>query len=139
MLSESKSRNELKCATCRMPFVPKKNYQLFCSDLCDAHATKIMNDLLEHKLTVKCSKCRGIFKKPNTRSFSTICETCVYSSRQKSNRRMINKRREASLQKETKKQKKVSYEELNRRMEYKRVMTDSDWNCYLKGKKGDRI
>jgi rRNA maturation endonuclease Nob1 len=84
------------------------------------------------KPNIICELCMKRFYSPN---LITKCPSCA----QKPYADLDKKEKKYDNSKPTKKRKGVSYEELNRRAEYKRVMDDHGWDHYLKGRKWDRI
>jgi hypothetical protein len=135
-------KDKLKCPQCDKEFKPIKNFQIFCHAYCEDKYNVKAKQIEEKRLTTECTLCRRKIRKPNESSRGCICETCKFSKKRESNEivriRRLKERAEIR-EKQPSKKKKISYDELNRRAEYKRVFDDSGWDHYLKGRKWDRI
>lgn len=130
-----KPRKNLPCGRCGKLFEARALYQMFCSDDCENSTSKIMQDIADKKLNKKCRYCGVGFRRKDLRSTQTVCDGCSYQNA------YIYAQEKSKLNgdKPKKDRKKISYEVLNRREEYKRVFRDSGWTHYIKGRKWDRI
>jgi hypothetical protein len=128
------AKKNLACPICFHNFTPQKLYQIWCSDACEQHANKKMFEIRENKLNAICSSCGLTFRRVNERKMQVVCDTC------KRQKQIILRKKDKPIEwKEKNKGVPVSYEELNRRAEYKRVFDESGWTHYCKGRKWDRI
>lgn len=132
---EYEPKKTLSCAACGQPFEVKKNYQMFCSEACESQKTQIMNEISEKRLTGTCLGCGLNFRQVDAVKRKYYCYSCT-KYKQKINREKHPPKKKPPS---NKKRKKVSYDELNRRSEYKRVFDDKGWDHYLKGRRWDRI
>lgn len=80
-----------------------------------------------------CKHCCERFYSPNHKEICHYCSACDYSKATRKQKTFV-----PNLEKK-KKGKGLPLQELIRRQEYKRVMDDSGWDHYLKGRKWDRI
>lgn len=121
------------CSGCHNQFKPVKHYQLYCSDKCEDSKKEMLQDKRDSYFEKECVKCGDKFRRTDERSLQTVC----YGCKKKYNREAMRKREKPI--KEPEKRKLVSYDELNRRSEYKRLFDESGWDHYLKGRKWNRI
>ena len=130
-----KPRETLRCITCIQDFVPKRRYQLYCSEICQKEDERIRQEISDKLLTNQCKVCGLRFRKREESSRQGTCESCN-RGKVKSLRIKVS---EIDRWVKTKKRNGVSLQELIRRMEWKRVWDDEGWNHYLSGRKWDRI
>jgi hypothetical protein len=129
-------RKEFNCARCQKPFTIQKHYQLFCSDWCEDTTNAVMQCVEDRRHNKTCRDCGKQFRSPT--GFSAKCGSCVYSDKQKAIENLNIANRKQST-KQRRRGKGITFQELIRRSEYKRVFDDSGWSHYLKGRKWDRI
>jgi len=124
-------REILNCSICNNTFKRKKNYQLYCSEICEEKANRLSKEIDDRVFNTNCYECGITVRKPKERGGSSLCHSCK-KSRQKKYYKPVIKDPE-------KKKKSISLDEQIRRMEWKRVWDDAGWDHYLSGKKYDRI
>ena len=118
------------CEKCRRCFSKESSSGELCSE-CTISA-KLQKDC---EPNTKCSSCGDLYYSPNHYHKCPFCSVKGYSN-------SIRKEKEIDNTKSTAKKKRrggVPIQELIRRSEYKRVMDDSGWKHYLKGRKWDKI
>lgn len=126
--------NQITCNGCGRELKNPKVYQLYCSTDCENKKKEILEKLNKEIYERKCIYCNLTFRKTRTRSTQEVCYSC-----KRANDKVYNKTNRKPKKKSEKKKTHISYEELNRRAEYKRVFDDSGWTHFLKGRIWDRI
>lgn len=127
-------RSIFTCPRCFQKFTPKKLYQMFCSPECEEDCHEQIHKIREHKLNAKCQVCGAQFRRAHESLSTYLCVGCK-QQRQK----LLAKTDKPAEWKDKPKPKSLSYTELNRRAEYKRVFDEKGWSHYCKGRKWDRI
>ena len=118
-----------KCGKCSRVFSLDSSKDSRVCDSCFQHIFEQSN----REPNKICSTCNESFYTPNNLDKCPFCSTKKYSD-------LTKTRNTTGCKKEKKKQsRKLSYEELIRRQEYKRVFDDEGWDHYLKGRKWDKI
>lgn len=133
-------RKEFACARCNKLFIIEKHYQLFCSESCEKITNAVMQGIEDKKYNKSCKECGLTFRSPDGNG--TMCMACKKWKMKEGFRKLGEKSSQKPKIKPAKPKKprgKISYEELIRRFEYKRVFEDSGWAHYIKGRKWDRI
>ena len=110
-----------------------KHYQLYCSDTCENLKREVLELKRKSYFEKECVKCGDKFRRTEERSTQQVCYGC-----KRGQAKELAKKREKPVR-EPKKRKLVSYDELNRRSEYKRLFDESGWDHYLKGRKWNRV
>lgn len=129
-------RNSFICSGCEKEFTPTQLYQLRCSEKCNKEIEDKINAVENKQLNRNCEGCgKSIRKASHLGSKRQFCHECQVLKR----RAMAKEKAKTIPKKESNPRKKISYEELNRRLEYKRVMDDAGWDHYLRGRRWDRI
>lgn len=131
---ESTSKKTFTCPTCYQLFSPTKLYQMFCREECEEKANEEMAKIRVNRLDAHCGKCGIKFRRIDEKKPQVICDGCKHQSQ-----KLIYQKKRIVEWKEKKKPAPISYEELNRREEYKRVFDEKGWSHYCKGRKWDRI
>jgi len=136
---EITKKEQFMCYTCWRYYKPEKHYQMYCSDECESSGEEKMNRLREELLNSFCYKCGlPVRKKHENRSMS-VCEACKHQNAYLHSQKNREQKRLENAHNSKNKRKDITYSELIRRSEYKRVFKDSGWSHYLKGRKWDRI
>lgn len=121
------------CINCKQRYELLKNFQIYCSDLCE----RAYEEKQENLYNQNCIECGKIFRKTQIDSHQKICYACkevrkktkYYSEKKYAIEEWVKKERKKGL----------SFEELNRRAEWKRVFGQNAWDHYCKGRKWDKI
>lgn len=130
-------RSEFRCGKCHKPFKPKTNYQIFCSQDCEEIVQNIQDSIESAKLDLVCDGCGlGFRKRAYAGRKNKFCGSCthqaVYLDRK-------TKEKEKGELPPKKPRRGISYVELNRRAEYRRVFDEAGWDHFNRGRKWDRI
>lgn len=132
-----KEANPFICSECRKNFRPANPYQIYCSEQCENVKKKILEDKNDAIYNRTCNTCGLSFRRKNETARQQRCDVCIREAKRESNRECLKKKPKKEKIKKPKKL--VSYDELNRREEYKRVYGKGAWDHYTKGRKWDRI
>lgn len=124
-------KKKIRCGRCDLEIPNPKRYQTLC-EKCE----ESLKWLKDFNLIRKCNKCNKEFRKTSEKSNEQICLDCKreYS-------RNVHKKTDfikSFLERKPKKPG-LSFDELNRREEFKRAFDDKGWEHYLKGRKWDKI
>lgn len=123
-----KNRN---CSLCGKDFNITKPYQLLCSEKCEREDEARKQEMNDKLYWTECRECGERVRKAHESGGRHLCMIC------KKKHQASYKRAEKPPKKSKKRP--VSYEEMIRRMEWKRVWDDQGWDHYLSGKKYDKI
>lgn len=134
-------RKERNCPKCQNKFTIKKLYQIYCSETCEVYGNKISKDLEDKKYTGICSQCHKTLRKRRIGTPYTLqlCEECKKEKKRLDYVEYSVQRNLKNNEGGEKSKKGLSFEELNRRAEYRRVMDEKGWDHFLKGRKWDKI
>lgn len=132
-----KKSKQFFCSGCGNHFIPSKPYQLRCSEKCNQLVEEKIRQVDDKQMNRTCLDCGISIRKTGIQGNLSYCHGCKIERQRISIANYQNKL--PKKEQESKKRKKVSYDELVRRQEYKRVMDDHGWDHYLKGRKWDRI
>lgn len=123
------SRFHAKCVSCARAHSIESSEGGYCSEC----ATNIKLQA-NSEPNVCCVRCDKRFYSPNSVRVCPFCSVKGYS-------RTVIKPKTYDNEKvvEKKKRKAIPLDELIRRSEYKRVMDDSGWDHYLRGRKWDKV
>lgn len=133
-------RETFTCPRCYRLYKPEKLYQMYCSEDCENVVETKINQLKEERLNSECVKCGAYVRRCSEGKSLSVCQTCKYQYQYLHHKKLRENRvKEQEENPQASKRKKLSYEELIRREEYKRVWKDSGWTHYIKGRKWDRI
>lgn len=121
------------CNECNNRFKPSNPYQLYCSEKCENVKKQLLKEKNESLFNRTCEQCGCGFRCVRENGKQKICDVC----RRNNSRESLAKIPKKEVEK--KPRHKVSYDELIRRSEYKRVYGKGAWDHYTKGRKWDKI
>lgn len=134
-------RKTMKCIACGKDYERKDPYQLTCSKNCDEKDKEEIQEISDKLLWKECIKCNKLFRKKQESSRQRSCDSCTHEIKILEYKILSDKSKKSEIEKwiNKKKRKGISLQELIRRMEWKRVFGEDEWNHYLSGRKWDRI
>jgi len=128
------------CSFCSKPFKIKNSFNIYCSDICQESVNKKIKEKTHQSEYYICKDCGLEFKCTHYKTNTLKCTPCQAAIRKKKVEQEKVKRNLENLKNpKEKKLPKLSVQEANRRLEFKRVMDKGAWDHYLKGRNWDRI
>ena len=125
------------CVHCGKEYKRSSPYQITCSESCSKKDEEKIVKMNAKQLDKNCVQCGLKFRKTTESSCAVLCGAC----RRTNFLRCAESRQESPIEKWVNKKRKkgIPLEILIKRMEWKRVFGEHEWDHYLKGRKWDKI